>query len=78
MDDNISRILQMLQDGRINVREAATLIAAVRGEAPQSESGASEEKEKSTCCTFTFPYQGILIPWWLLILFLLPRRRRCR
>lgn len=78
MDDNISRILQMLQEGRINVREAATLIAAVRGEAPQSEDATSAEKEQSACCTFTFPYQGVLIPWWLLLLLLLPRRRRCR
>lgn len=43
MDDNVMRILQLLQDGKISPQEAETLIAALRGEAAPPP--AAEEKE---------------------------------
>jgi DUF4097 and DUF4098 domain-containing protein YvlB len=47
MDDNVMRVLQMLQDGRISAQEAETLIAALRGEKAGSDSNAASEKEES-------------------------------
>ncbi len=37
MDDNVMRVLQMLQDGKITAQEAETLIAALRGEKAGAE-----------------------------------------
>ena len=31
MEDNVQRVLQMLEDGKITAQEAETLIAALRG-----------------------------------------------
>jgi DUF4097 and DUF4098 domain-containing protein YvlB len=60
MDDNVMRVLQMLQEGKISAQEAETLIAALRGEtktttateSPQAaaegkQNGAAKEKAKS-------------------------------
>src|SRR5882757_10007493 len=50
MDDNVMRVLQMLQDGKISSQEAETLIAALRGEstAPKPEDKPGEEKDEKT------------------------------
>lgn len=53
MDDNVMRVLQMVQDGKISAKEAEALIAALRGETPQPEpepeveSKEAEEKAES-------------------------------
>lgn len=49
MDDNVMRVLQMLQDGKISAKEAEMLIAALRGEthgaaAPAAPRESDEEK----------------------------------
>jgi hypothetical protein len=46
MDDNVMRVLQMLQDGKISAQEAEMLIAALRGESAQAEEAKEKEKEK--------------------------------
>ena len=49
MDENVKRVLQMLQDGQISAPEAETLIAALRGEtvAPsKAETGTKSGDEK--------------------------------
>lgn len=50
MDDNVMRVLQMLQDGKISAQEAEMLIAALRGETapganakPDAEATSSDE-----------------------------------
>jgi DUF4097 and DUF4098 domain-containing protein YvlB len=48
MDENVVRVLQMLQDGKISSQEAEMLIAALRGEStaqPEAESAKKEEKD---------------------------------
>lgn len=51
MDENVMRVLQMLQEGKISAQEAETLIAALRGESPESAaeaeaaSGEAEDKK---------------------------------
>jgi hypothetical protein len=47
MDDNVMRVLQLLQDGKISAQEAETLIASLRGEAPAttSETPAADAKK---------------------------------
>lgn len=50
MDENVMRVLQMLQEGKISAQEAETLIAALRGEAPVapgSETTAETKTEDS-------------------------------
>jgi DUF4097 and DUF4098 domain-containing protein YvlB len=55
MDENVMRVLQMLQEGKISAQEAETLIAALRGEAPGAheaekptvESNTEEKEDKS-------------------------------
>src|SRR5579862_4373477 len=49
MDENVMRVLQMLQDGKISSQEAEMLIAALRGESatqPDAEATKTEEKEE--------------------------------
>ena len=55
MDENIMRVLQMLQDGKVTAQEAETLIAALRGETtappkpeepPQPEAPVDEKEKK--------------------------------
>jgi DUF4097 and DUF4098 domain-containing protein YvlB len=46
MDDNVMRVLQLLQDGKISAQEAEMLIAALRGESASPGSSAAEEKPK--------------------------------
>lgn len=47
MDENVMRVLQMLQDGKISAQEAETLIAALRGESTSAaESKAKAEEAK--------------------------------
>ena len=46
MDDNVMRVLQLLQDGKISAQEAETLIASLRGEAAMpSEAAGDAPKE---------------------------------
>lgn len=51
MDENVMRILQLLQEGKISAQEAETLIAALRGEtAPSNDNdpgNSAESKQKS-------------------------------
>src|SRR5579871_1549841 len=46
MDENVMRVLQMLQDGKISAQEAETLIAALRGESTSPSSAKPKEEEK--------------------------------
>ena len=46
MDENVMRVLQMLQDGKISANEAETLIAALRGESAASASGTGTTESK--------------------------------
>lgn len=46
MEENVARILQMLQEGKITVQEATTLIASVRGE---QAAPAEEQTAKRKC-----------------------------
>lgn len=74
MEENVARILQMLQEGKINVQEATALIAAVRGEQaapaadkPEKQEGWSEKRH------------GGPPPWfWLWFWLLCCRPCRCR
>lgn len=47
MDENVMRVLQMLQEGKISAQEAETLIAALRGESAASASGTASAGESS-------------------------------
>ena len=63
MDENVMRVLQMLQDGKISTQEAETLIAALRGEtvtaaAPDKEA----EPEKGDNGTFFGSFEKIKPP----------------
>lgn len=46
MDENVMRVLQMLQEGKISAQEAETLIAALRGESAASASATASAGEK--------------------------------
>src|SRR5687767_5191750 len=46
MDENVMRVLQMLQEGKISATEAETLIAALRGESGASAAGTTKPEEK--------------------------------
>jgi DUF4097 and DUF4098 domain-containing protein YvlB len=46
MDENVMRVLQMLQDGKISAQEAETLIAALRGESTTPSGAKEKEKEE--------------------------------
>ena len=72
MDENAARVLQMLQDGKINAQEAAMLIGALRGEAAQVEVEKKDARKYSfECCGF----DGRSL-FWLFMLFSLLRSRR--
>ncbi len=45
MDENVMRVLQMLQDGKISSQEAETLIAALRGETNTSAESKAKDAE---------------------------------
>src|SRR5690349_1358139 len=47
MDDNVMRVLQMLQDGKISAQEAETLIAALRGESVSGGTTGAPKPEES-------------------------------
>lgn len=47
MDDNVMRVLQLLQDGKISAQEAETLIASLRGETPPTPETPAAEAKKS-------------------------------
>ncbi len=47
MDENVMSVLQMLQDGKISAQEAETLIAALRGESPESAASAASAEAAS-------------------------------
>src|SRR5579871_2873129 len=53
MDDNVMRVLQMLEEGRISAKEAEMLIAALRGEAA-SPSASQENETKDEHVFFSF------------------------
>ncbi|HZT41048.1 MAG TPA: DUF4097 family beta strand repeat-containing protein [Chthonomonadaceae bacterium] len=53
MDDNVMRVLQMLEEGRISAKEAEMLIAALRGEAT-SPGGDRESETKDEHVFFSF------------------------
>lgn len=46
MDDNVMRVLQMLQDGKISAQEAEMLIAALRGESASPTATKEPEKKE--------------------------------
>jgi DUF4097 and DUF4098 domain-containing protein YvlB len=46
MDENVMRVLQMLQEGKISAQEAEMLIAALRGETAAQEGTAAEGEQK--------------------------------
>ena len=48
MDENVMSVLQMLQDGKISAQEAETLIAALRGESPESAAAAAASEAAKT------------------------------
>ena len=47
MDENVMRVLQMLQEGKISAQEAETLIAALRGETPESAAEAEAANKEA-------------------------------
>ncbi|HZO88757.1 MAG TPA: DUF4097 family beta strand repeat-containing protein [Chthonomonadaceae bacterium] len=61
MDENVMRVLQMLQDGKISAQEAEMLIAALRGESAASRS-AEEKKEDREEKSFSFTFEKIKPP----------------
>ena len=72
MEENVARILQMLQEGKISVQEATSLIAAVRGEqaAPASEEK-SEKRHRDNSWCGSWPFW-----FWMWLLCCTPRRCR--
>jgi DUF4097 and DUF4098 domain-containing protein YvlB len=60
MDENVMRVLQMLQDGKISAQEAEMLIAALRGESAAPTS--TQEQETKEEKTFTFGFERIKPP----------------
>jgi DUF4097 and DUF4098 domain-containing protein YvlB len=59
MDDNVMRVLQMLQDGRITAQEAETLIAALRGEKTSTDTKEEPEKAENEKNSFFFNFDNI-------------------
>jgi hypothetical protein len=77
MEENVARILQMLQEGKVSVNEATTLISAVRGEQaappppPPTEQAAKNEQDrwwKHNCS----------VPLWVWLWLIFCRPGRCR
>ncbi len=61
MDENVMRVLQMLQDGKISAQEAEMLIAALRGESASPSPG-PQEKETKEEKSFSFAFEKIKPP----------------
>src|SRR4051812_7602668 len=59
MDDNVMRVLQMLQDGKITAQEAETLIAALRGEKAGSDPKEEPKPEEGEKNGFFFAFDNI-------------------
>lgn len=59
MDDNVMRVLQMLQDGKITATEAETLIAALRGEKAGTETREEPQAEEDEKSGFFFNFDNI-------------------
>ena len=59
MDDNVMRVLQMLQDGKITAQEAETLIAALRGEKAGSEPKEEPQPDDGEKNGFFFTFDKI-------------------
>lgn len=59
MDDNVMRVLQMLQDGKITAQEAETLIAALRGEKAGSDAKEPPPAEESDKNGFSFSFDNL-------------------
>lgn len=81
MDENVARILQMLQDGKVNVQEATTLISAVRGEhaaASEASSASSSEGKSGKRDQDNGWRQGNPVPMWVWFWLLCCGPRRCR
>lgn len=62
MDDNVMRVLQMLQEGKITAQEAETLIAALRGEKAGSEAASETPAEDADKNGFFFTLDNIKAP----------------
>lgn len=62
MDDNVMRVLQMLQEGRITAQEAETLIAALRGEKAAPAEPEQQEPEEKQKGGFFFGFENIKAP----------------
>jgi DUF4097 and DUF4098 domain-containing protein YvlB len=62
MDENVMRVLQMLQDGKISAQEAEMLIAALRGESASASPPQEARKEEHEEKTFTFGFEKIKTP----------------
>jgi DUF4097 and DUF4098 domain-containing protein YvlB len=60
MDENVMRVLQMLQDGKISAQEAEMLIAALRGES--ASAAPPQEKETQEDKSFAFGFEKIKPP----------------
>ncbi|HLJ54965.1 MAG TPA: DUF4097 family beta strand repeat-containing protein [Chthonomonadaceae bacterium] len=56
MDENVMRVLQMLQDGKISAQEAETLIAALRGEKAAPEQKKEPEQDEADKNGFFFGF----------------------
>ena len=77
MEENVARILQMLQEGKVSVQEATTLIAAVRGEHTAPAVPAPEEKSDKHDKDDWWR-RGNPVPLWVWFWLLCCRPGRCR
>lgn len=59
MDENVMRVLQLLQDGKVSAQEAEALIAALRGESRSAASPEPEKKEEKEEKSFSFKFEKI-------------------
>jgi hypothetical protein len=77
MEENVARILQMLQEGKLTVNEATALIAAVRGE--QAAPAAAPPTEKSERREYERWWkQNCPVPLWVWLWLIFCRPGRCR
>lgn len=63
MEENVARILQMVQEGKINVQEATALISAVRGDQTASDADRADRPRRK------YRRNGGPPPWFWLCLF---------
>ena len=77
MEENVNRILQMLQEGKLSVTEATTLIAAVRGE--QTAPAASPPTEQAAQSDYDRWWKkNCPVPLWVWLWLIFSRPGRCR